>query len=130
MSGRVLFSKTCSKDIIPVHALSITDGCIFLVEYKIIVSIQMILLLSTHVSYLLAISKPYLIHASVAVKREVLTTTGEKPSPRWGHSCAIYGDQLYVFGGYGTQLHNDLYVLNLSMCLTFDEVMLFMFCRH
>lgn len=45
--------------------------------------------------------------------RPVSSTTTAKPSPRWGHSCCVIGDELVLFGGYaGNSAYNfrfDLY---------------------
>ena len=46
-------------------------------------------------------------------------TTGDLPEPRTGHSAAVFGDSMLVFGGYchmGThrRLYNNLYSLDLK----------------
>jgi hypothetical protein len=45
-----------------------------------------------------------------------LTTTGEIPSARYGHTSVIFGDSMFVFGGYDVDSSscNDLCELDLS----------------
>lgn len=47
-----------------------------------------------------------------------MSTTGEAPAPRWGHSTSVVDDTLYVFGGYGQSLYNELYALDLSLYIS------------
>jgi len=46
---------------------------------------------------------------------------GEAPSPRLGHTAAIYGDKMYIFGGHtigntvtGQEISNELFILDLQ----------------
>jgi hypothetical protein len=36
--------------------------------------------------------------------RPVNSISSAKPSPRWGHSCCVIGDELVLFGGYAGSL--------------------------
>jgi N-acetylneuraminic acid mutarotase len=49
-------------------------------------------------------------------KWQELETTGDIPSPRYGHTSVIFGDSMFVFGGYDNNSSscNDLFELNLS----------------
>lgn len=48
-----------------------------------------------------------------------------KPSPRWGHSCCVIGEELVIFGGYASKpslisdsiYMNDLWVYHTSSLL-------------
>jgi leucine-zipper-like transcriptional regulator 1 len=46
-----------------------------------------------------------------------MKTSGEIPSPRYGHSSVILGDSMFVFGGYDTDSFscNDLCELDLRI---------------
>ena len=45
-------------------------------------------------------------------------------SPRWGHSCVLYKDNLYIFGGYSNSYKSSLYKLNLQDIhnITFSKI--------
>lgn len=55
--------------------------------------------------------------------KTVNSTSTAKPSPRWGHSCCIIGDQLVLFGGYAginyfisdSIYMNDIWVYHTSI---------------
>lgn len=51
-----------------------------------------------------------------------LQVNGAPPPPRWGHTAAVIGEKLIVFGGHnGSRMLNDLHVLDTS-CMTWTQV--------
>lgn len=47
-------------------------------------------------------------------KWELITTSGEI-LPRWGHSAVVYGNSMFIFGGFGdSHFMSDLLELNLG----------------
>jgi len=41
--------------------------------------------------------------------REILPLTGEPPSPRHSHAAVVYGDSMFVFGGYDGSYRSDFH---------------------
>ncbi|KAJ9464292.1 Actin-fragmin kinase [Diplonema papillatum] len=44
-----------------------------------------------------------------------LHPTGDVPSARLGHDCAVSGDTMYLFGGYQGRALNDMYAIDLAV---------------
>ena len=56
---------------------------------------------------------------SAAEEWYILNTSGESPDPRRGHSMCIRGKYMFVFGGNNTKHLNNVYRLNLGLCVLF-----------
>lgn len=44
---------------------------------------------------------------------KTLSSTSHKPSPRWGHSSCVVGEEIVFFGGYADSTYmNDVWAFN------------------
>ena len=51
----------------------------------------------------------------LVVQSTKINQTGRIPTARWGHTCTVVGNKLYLFGGTGVRLYNDVNVFNSGM---------------
>lgn len=52
---------------------------------------------------------PFFLPHLASRKWKEVGISGDRPSPRWGHSAVTYNHKMYIFGGFSENYTNELW---------------------